>query len=49
MSVTSIGSEAFYGCNYFTSLEMSPCVVTIGDNAFASCSGLEGNLVLSDR
>ena len=48
MSVTSIGSEAFYGCNYFTSLEMSPCVVTIGDNAFASCSGLEGNLVLSD-
>ena len=38
--VTSIGSEAFKGCNGLTSLTLPSGVTSIGDWAFLGCSGL---------
>lgn len=42
--VTSIGSAAFSGCNNITGLEIGENVSTIGESAFARCTGLEGTL-----
>ena len=38
--VTSIGSDAFYGCNGLTSVTIGNGVTIIGDYAFSGCSGL---------
>ena len=39
-SVTSIGSEAFYGCTGLTSVEIPNSVTSIGNYAFRGCTGL---------
>ena len=39
-SVTSIGDNAFYGCNGLTSVTIPNSVTSIGDDAFYECSGL---------
>ena len=36
-SVTSIGSDAFWGCRSLTSVTIPNSVTSIGDNAFARC------------
>jgi len=44
-NVTSIGNNAFAGCNHFNgSLNLSSTLLTIGDNAFYGCFRLTGNL-----
>ena len=42
--VTSIGSDAFYGCSGMTSVVIGNYVTSIGSGAFYSCSGLTGEL-----
>ena len=39
-SVTSIGEDAFYGCDGLTSITIPDSVTSIGDNAFHDCDGL---------
>ena len=39
-SVTSIGSDAFFGCTSLTSVTIGNSVTSIGDRAFRGCSGL---------
>ena len=39
-SVTSIGSEAFYGCTGLTSITIPSSVTSIGSEAFRYCEGL---------
>ena len=38
-SVTSIGGNAFYDCDYLTSITIPNSVTSIGDRAFERCSG----------
>ena len=40
MSVTSIGDNAFYGCNGLTSVAIPNSVTSIGDYAFSDCGSL---------
>ncbi len=40
VSITSIGSSAFYNCNSLTSVEIGDSVTSIGASAFSDCSGL---------
>ena len=52
VSVTYIGKEAFYGCNYLRTVDLNPetpsgSATTIGESAFAGCGELR-NLTLSD-
>ena len=47
-SVTSIGEEAFYNCNYLTTLVMGSSVVSIGNYAFLGCERIESELKLPD-
>lgn len=48
-SVTSIGSEAFYGCKQFTgSLTLPQNLKNIDSAAFYGCSGFTGSLVIPD-
>ena len=50
-SVTSIGNDAFYGCNRLTSIEIGNSVTSIGEGAFTYCYDLTsiviGNSVTS--
>lgn len=39
-SVTSIGDEAFYGCESLTSINIPDCVTRIGFMAFYGCENL---------
>lgn len=39
-SVTSIGDDAFYGCESLTSIEIPDSVTSIGSSAFYNCNGL---------
>ena len=39
-SVTSIGSEAFYGCTGLTKIDIPNSVISIKNGAFYNCSGL---------
>ena len=39
-NVTTIGSQAFYGCTSLTSIEISASVTNIGDLAFSGCTSL---------
>ena len=39
-SVTSIGNNAFYGCNGLTNVTIGNSVTSIGELSFRSCSGL---------
>ena len=38
--VTSVGDEAFNGCNGLTSVTIPDSVTSIGSSAFMNCSGL---------
>ena len=40
-SVTSIGSQAFYGCSKLTSVTIGNSVTSIGSSAFYGCEGLK--------
>ena len=39
-SITSIGDEAFYGCDSLTSITIPSSVTSIGESAFNKCTGL---------
>ena len=43
--VTSIGSSAFFNCNYLTSVTIPNSVTRIGNDAFCNCSGLKKVIV----
>ena len=48
-SVTSIGSQAFYGCSGLTSLSLPSGITSIGSNAFSGCSGLTSIYVYVEK
>lgn len=39
--VTSIGKDAFWGCDALKSITIPDCVISIGDKVFAGCTALE--------
>lgn len=47
-NVKYIGRRAFSGCTGFTSIRMSPNIITIGENGFSGCSNLNGTLTIPD-
>lgn len=46
--VTAIGTSAFQNCTELTSVTFPASLTTVGDYAFAGCSGLGGKLVIPD-
>ena len=46
--VTSLGTDAFYGCSRITSVSIPDTVANIGYCCFFGCSSLQGGLVISD-
>jgi hypothetical protein len=46
-SVTTIGNEAFYGCNSLASITIPDSVTSIGERAFYLCDGLT-SVTISD-
>ncbi len=47
-TATKVSSYAFYNCKWLTSISFGDNVVSVGDNAFWRCTGLKGELFLSD-
>ena len=45
MDVTSIGAQAFYGCNGLTSVIIPPSVASFGRGAFSACTGLTSVMI----
>ena len=46
--VTSLGTDAFYGCSRITSVSIPDTVANIGYCCFFGCGSLQGGLVISD-
>ncbi len=47
-SVTSLGAQAFYGCNNLTNIELPSSITRIGDMAFANCENLNNMVIPSN-
>ena len=46
-ALTSIGDYAFYSCGFTESLKLPSSLSTIGDFAFANCTGFNGSLLFT--
>ena len=48
LPVTAIGPYAFFGLTHLTKVALPNTLITIGDFAFADCTGLTGGLIFPD-